>query len=89
MEAEGAQAGLPLCKVCNHHHVQGTKCDICGHVGKTVRVPSAAGYRTSASVAAATAASEDDAIARNSKNNRAGRKMINVHTLVTRAIISD
>jgi hypothetical protein len=27
----------PECPVCKHHHFQGTACDICGHVGKTVR----------------------------------------------------
>lgn len=30
MELEEA----PLCGVCKHHHHQGTKCDVCGHVGK-------------------------------------------------------
>ena len=24
----------PLCGVCKHHHHQGSKCDVCGHVGK-------------------------------------------------------
>eukprot|EP01043_Picozoa_sp_COSAG02_P016058 COSAG02_NODE_699_length_18369_cov_9.690203_14_plen_138_part_00 len=27
----------PECPVCKHHHFQGTACEICGHVGKTVR----------------------------------------------------
>ena len=27
----------PMCPVCRHNHFQGTACDICGHVGKTVR----------------------------------------------------
>jgi hypothetical protein len=31
------EAEVPLCAVCNHRHVQGVKCEICGHVGKTVR----------------------------------------------------
>lgn len=31
----GAQVSgaAPLCNVCGHNHVQGVKCDICGHVG--------------------------------------------------------
>lgn len=24
----------PLCEVCKHHHHQGSKCSVCGHVGK-------------------------------------------------------
>eukprot|EP01033_Poteriospumella_lacustris_P021963 gene21963-16414_t len=25
----------PLCTSCGHHHEQGVKCLICGHVGKS------------------------------------------------------
>lgn len=25
----------PLCDVCKHHHLQGVKCTICGHVGRS------------------------------------------------------
>mmetsp|Transcript_26006 Transcript_26006/g.48850 ORF Transcript_26006/g.48850 Transcript_26006/m.48850 type:complete len:211 (+) Transcript_26006:111-743(+) len=33
-EAELSGA-VPLCKGCNHHHHQGTKCSVCGHVGQS------------------------------------------------------
>lgn len=26
----------PICDVCGHNHVQGVKCQICGHVGKYI-----------------------------------------------------
>ena len=26
----------PLCDVCGHNHVQGVKCQVCGHVGKYI-----------------------------------------------------
>lgn len=26
---------IPLCTVCNHKHVQGIKCAVCGHVGRS------------------------------------------------------
>lgn len=26
---------IPLCPTCNHHHVLGTRCSVCGHVGKS------------------------------------------------------
>ena len=26
----------PICDVCGHNHVQGVKCEICGHVGKYI-----------------------------------------------------
>ena len=32
-------SSIPLCSVCNHHHEQGVKCDICGHVGKSTIYP--------------------------------------------------
>ena len=26
---------VPLCNSCGHRHIQGVKCSICGHVGKS------------------------------------------------------
>lgn len=26
---------IPLCSICNHRHIQGVKCAICGHVGRS------------------------------------------------------
>ena len=34
-EAEIAAAEVPMCLVCNHRHVQGQKCSVCGHVGRS------------------------------------------------------
>lgn len=30
-----SMATPPLCQACQHYHYQGTKCDICGHVGQS------------------------------------------------------
>ena len=30
---------VPLCPSCNHHHIQGVKCTICGHVGRSQIFP--------------------------------------------------
>lgn len=32
---DGDVCGIPLCTVCGHMHVQGIKCHICGHVGRS------------------------------------------------------
>lgn len=29
-----ADMTAPMCNVCNHHHHQGVKCGVCGHVGR-------------------------------------------------------
>lgn len=26
---------MPMCNSCGHRHVQGVKCSVCGHVGKS------------------------------------------------------
>lgn len=27
---------IPMCNSCGHNHVQGVKCQICGHVGRSM-----------------------------------------------------
>ncbi len=34
--AAGKRERDPICDVCGHNHVQGVKCEICGHVGKYI-----------------------------------------------------
>jgi hypothetical protein len=34
--AAGKRERDPVCDVCGHNHIQGVKCQICGHVGKYI-----------------------------------------------------
>ena len=35
IDMEVNESLAPLCNVCGHNHVQGVKCHICGHVGRS------------------------------------------------------